>query len=130
MAYFVAPGYDICSAPFTEAVEDGAVLRMECIAHDAVAFRRLGGGPVVISWCCLAYILAGAIGKLLAMGRIGHTSYVFVLPVCGDMAVVVFKVVNAPFCKGGSVKILVPNTSWVASTSLSSGRAVETDLET
>ena len=129
MACCVTPGYDVCSAPFTEIVEDSAVLIEECIAHVAVTLRCVGRGPVVASWCSLVCHRAGAIGELAAVGGIWHASYVFVLPVGGDMAVVVFEVVNTPFCKGGSVEILVPNTSWVVGAGHRSGRAVDTDLE-
>jgi len=91
----VAPRGDVCPAPFADAVEDGAVLGLQGVAHAAVAEGGVGGGPVVVWGRGAVGLFARAVGEVAEVG-FWEARGVFVGPVGGRPAVVVFEIVDAP----------------------------------
>jgi hypothetical protein len=71
---------------------------------------------------------AGAVGEVAVVG-IGEAGGIFVGPVRGGPAVVVFEVVDAPRGEGFCIDILVADAAWVIFTGCVSGGAVDAQLE-
>ena len=57
----VAPGLDVGLAPVAEAVEDGAVLGEQRVAHEGVAVGGVGGAVVVAGGAEVGFAGAGAV---------------------------------------------------------------------
>lgn len=101
---------------------------MEGVAHVAVAQGGVGGGPVVAWRRGAVGGFAGAVGEVAVVG-FWQAADVFVGPVGGRPAVVVFEVIDAPLGEGFGVDQFVSNAAWVVFTGCVSCRAVDAQLE-
>lgn len=131
-----APGLDAGLAPFAEGVENGTAGRGEGFAHYAVALEGFGGRVVVAfrtetrSVCTWDWLEDGKwlwwrLGRLTCSideicAIVGDAGVAVVCPVAWDVAVVVFEVVDAPFCPRCGVDCFHPEGGRIAGACLGS----------
>lgn len=129
------PARHVRLAPVAQGIQNRPVNTEQRIPHGAVPLRRLGRAPVVPGGSRVLEVRTGAVGVGLRVGRVWDAEVIFVLPVRGNAAVVVFEVcrhgrsdmilslskeglvyhtVNPPLGKRLRVDRLVSQTRWVA----------------
>jgi hypothetical protein len=103
----VAPFLNAGVAPLAEGVENCAVLSEQCISHYAEALCCVGGGVVEALRTLTIRARASSVDEVVAVYGVGNAAFAAVCPVGGNVAVVVFEIVDAPFGPGCGIDALV-----------------------